>query len=196
MPTSYNNNLNLFLQGGEVPSASGIVSLVTFGISSNSGMIGSLDLYLQSVVASGTVGSGLNLMLLGPTQIQTTSNINLFIEGTYNSTFSYLPLYVQNNYAATGIQLYISGKSSFGEADLGINRNGFVPIGSGLNLYIKRVDENAVLDLFLKTAEGVVSGVLDLYLNSASGNNNSLNLSIPNTYSVASGIVNLFTSGF
>lgn len=192
-PTAY---MPLFLQVFDPSSINNYVNLSLFSTQDVSGVVGNLDLYLQSVTPSGIESSGLNLFLIGPDFIVGTGILNLYTEGGVNSAHSYLPLFILNNYAATGIQLYTKGASPFGEPDLGIDRTGYIPIGSGLNLFINRVDENAVLDLFLKTSEGASSGVIDLFLPSASGSNNNMDLVLPNVYGQLTSNITLYTHGF
>ena len=180
--------LNLYLQGALGTPKNNNFPLFVWS-TSNSGIFKTIPLvlYQTSQVDPQNV---MNLVMIGPTSIAHTSNMNLFLENKDDEVSSGISLFLGNYWAASSgqISLFMSAPSG---------TEGAVPISGNLNLYMSR-DYNSIAysaPLFIKNYD-YSSGNFPLYMFGANIPNSSISLYVHGYATTPIATKTLFTSGF
>lgn len=178
------SSIPLYLQRDEYPTRSGSIPLSMWS-STNSGVFGGFDMFTNAVGVS--------------------HNFPLYLQqGDIGGGQGSIPLYIDaggNIYGNVPLSLAQSGGEVAGMRKLFIRGTGLYDgssfLASGFPLYIGdgKTYSESVLPLFLSTVDGSSSGI-SLSLVGGTYISSGINLSIPSTVGIQSGILSYYINGF
>jgi len=183
--------LPLFMFGPQISSGNGFIPLTITSLGSGvSGVLNNLPLFLEG---NQSPTQSLPLYILNQQTSFMSGFLPLLMAGVLSGINGTVPLFIANNYAMSGLPLYMKGIDTTINIPFDLLPNG-IPFSSNISLFINRANFVSTLPLFICNTQA--SGGLSLYQQGTIQVSGVMPLVIPSTRGSGTGSMPLNIVGW